>query len=194
MLVRKREFPHTSLVEGCLAVGVHQIGRHQAMEKVGSLCASTSPERGGTWARGDPRPQLGQSWLGLSERRCHVVSWTPGVALCLPTWIFDPIICAVMQIGEPYVNIEGLADLCLLLERHRLRRSFSDDSNVVQEDRHEEVIRPDLNAPARRASSASTGPARAEGDQGHRTKRGQHKVGAASNEAAGAITVENGND
>lgn len=74
MLVRKREFPHTSLVEGCLAVGGHQIGRHQAMEKVGSLCASTSPERGGTWARGDPRPQLGRSvphirFDALRERR-----------------------------------------------------------------------------------------------------------------------------
>lgn len=109
-----------------------------------------------------------------------VAEVAPGVALCLPAWIFDPIICAVMQIGEPHVNIEGLADLCRLLEGHRLRRSSSDDSTVVQEDRHEEVIRPDVNAPPAAPALHLVGPAGAEGDQSHRTKRGHHKVGAAS--------------
>ena len=57
--------------------------------------------------------------------------------------MFDPAACAAMQIGAPHVSTEALGDLHRLLMEHGLRRSFPDDADVVQEDRHEERAKAD---------------------------------------------------
>lgn len=69
-----------------------------------------------------------------------VVEGEPGAAIVVAAWMLDPAVCAAMAIGAPHVSVTALVDLHLLLMERGLRRSFSDDTNVVEEAHHEECV------------------------------------------------------
>jgi len=62
----------------------------------------------------------------------------PGVITVVAAWMLDPIACAGMETGEPRVAVTALVDLHHLLIECGSRRTFRDDSSIVQEEHDEE--------------------------------------------------------
>ena len=107
-----------------------------------------------------------------------VVEGEPGAAIVVAAWMFDPAACASMQIGAPHVSTEALGDLDRLLMEHGLRRSFPDDADVVEEDRHEERAKADRRVQAATPALHDVGFVGAKGAQVSRTQYGDLSVGA----------------
>ena len=74
-----------------------------------------------------------------SGRVIHV-EVAPGTVTILPDWMVDASICAGMAIGAPRISMDALRELRLLLLERGFRRSFCDDSPVVQENRNEQTV------------------------------------------------------
>ena len=73
-----------------------------------------------------------------SGRVIHV-EVAPGIVTVLPDWMVDASVCAGMALGAPRVSIDALRELRRLLLERGFRRSFCDDSPVVQENRDEQT-------------------------------------------------------
>lgn len=56
----------------------------------------------------------------------------PGVVVRVPAWIFDPVVCAGMKIGQPQVSLLAMVALNDLLICLGLRQSSSDDEHIVE--------------------------------------------------------------
>jgi len=107
-----------------------------------------------------------------------VVEGQPGAAIVVAAWMLDPAVCAGMQIGAPHVSVEALTDLHRLLIEHRLRRSFSDDADVVQEALNEERVTADYEDQTVTPAQHSAGFRGVTGDDCSRTQHGARSVGS----------------
>ena len=46
-----------------------------------------------------------------SDGRFVFVEAAPGIVTVLPEWMLDPVICAGMEVGAPWVTVEALINL-----------------------------------------------------------------------------------
>src|SRR6516165_8782580 len=67
------------------------------------------------------------------------VEVAPGVFIVMAAWMLDPAACAGMTLGAPRVSISALAEVHRLLIERGFRRSFLDDSSIVQEEQDGKV-------------------------------------------------------
>ncbi len=72
-----------------------------------------------------------------SDGRFVFVEAAPGIVTVLPEWMLDPVICAGMEVGAPWVTVEALINLQRQLIDGGFRRSSSGDTNIVRKERHE---------------------------------------------------------
>jgi len=84
------------------------------------------------------RLRLQHSEQRASGRVIHV-EVAPGTVTVLPDWMVDASVCAGMTLGAPRVSVDALRELRRLLLERGFRRSFCDDSPVVQENRNEQA-------------------------------------------------------
>jgi hypothetical protein len=71
------------------------------------------------------------------------VEVTPGVVIVVAAWMLDPAACAGMSLGAPRVNLAALVEVHQLLLERGFRRSSRDDTTIVSEEQHEELVRTD---------------------------------------------------
>ena len=97
--------------------------------------------------------------------------------IVIAAWMLDPIACAGMEIGAPRVTVPALIELHNLLIEGGFRRSFSDDSRIVQEELDEKTAitgaAVDASAPAQHGARCHN----PSGDKPVRTPDSTHAAG-----------------
>lgn len=106
-----------------------------------------------------------------------VVEEEPGAAFVVAAWMLDPAACVGMEIGAPRVCLEALIDLRRQLIELGLRRSFLDDTQVVQEADNEQRVTADYKVQAATSALHGAGFATAAGDKRPRAWRDTHPAG-----------------
>jgi hypothetical protein len=65
------------------------------------------------------------------------------VVIVVAAWMLDPAACAGMALGAPRVNLAALVEVNQLLVERGFRRCSRDDTTIVSEEQHEELVRTD---------------------------------------------------
>jgi hypothetical protein len=65
------------------------------------------------------------------------------VVIVVAAWMLDPAACAGMSFGTPRVNLAALVEVHQLLVERGFRRGSRDDTTIVSEEQHEELVRTD---------------------------------------------------